>query len=138
MRATDSTRDAVFDQLADVAPEVARLATEFAYGDVHSRPGLDAAQRELVVLGVLTALGDVDQQIESHVGSALGAGLPPRAVVEALIQTIPYVGFPRAIHALTAARRGFLQHDVLHDLAPHAQTPPDPTPHDPDLSEDHT
>lgn len=106
MRTTDTPRDAVFDHLADIAPDVARLATEFAYGDIHSRPGLDAAQRELVVLGALAALGDVDQQIESHVGSALGAGLPPRAVVEALIQTIPYVGFPRAIHALTAARRG--------------------------------
>lgn len=128
MRTTDITRDTVFDHLSDIAPDVARLATEFAYGDIHSRPGLDAAQRELVVLGSLAALGDVEQQIESHVGSALGAGLPPLAVVEALIQTIPYVGFPRAIHALTAAKRVLLDHGVLNGL----------NPHEPNSSEDRT
>ena len=33
--------------MAEVAPDLVTLITEFAYGDIHSRPGLDAAQPEV-------------------------------------------------------------------------------------------
>ncbi len=124
MRPVDVVRSAVFDGLATIAPDVARLATEFAYGDIHDRPGLDSGRRELVILAVLASLGDVDDQIRSHTGSALGAGVTADEVVEALIQTIPYIGFPRAIHALTAAG------PALHERTASAR--PTPTTTHPD------
>ncbi|CAM5584432.1 putative protein OS=Kitasatospora aureofaciens OX=1894 GN=GCM10010502_63400 PE=4 SV=1 [Kitasatospora aureofaciens] len=40
-------RQRVYDSLADIAPDLPRLAVEFAYGDIHARPGLDAGRREL-------------------------------------------------------------------------------------------
>lgn len=107
------SRRRVYDALADIAPDLNRLAVEFAYGDIHSRPGLDAGQRELVILGALIATGGVEPQIEAHVGSALGAGLPARAVVEAIMQAVPYAGFPRVFAAMTIARRVFADRGLL-------------------------
>jgi len=106
-------RRRLYDALADIAPDLSRLAVEFAYGDVHARPGLDAARRELVVLGALIALGDAEPQIEAHLGSALGAGLQPSELVEAIMQALPYTGFPRVLGAMTIARRVFEDRDLL-------------------------
>ncbi|NRQ40499.1 carboxymuconolactone decarboxylase family protein [Nonomuraea sp. NN258] len=103
-----AVRAGVYDALADIAPDLSRLAVEFAYGDIHARPGLDAARRELVVLGVLVALGGVEPQLEAHLGTALNVGVRPRELVEAVMQALPYAGFPRVIGAMTVARR------VLH------------------------
>ena len=102
--------------MAEVAPDLVPLVTEFAYGDIHSRPGLDAGQRQLVILGVLTALGDTERQVANHTRSALGAGLSPHAVVEAIYQTIPYAGFPRAIRALAAVTEVLKQYDLVKEL----------------------
>jgi 4-carboxymuconolactone decarboxylase len=98
-------RTRAYDALADICPDLPRLAVEFAYGDIHARPGLDAARRELVVIGVLIALGGVEPQLEAHLGSALGAGLRPTELVEAVLQALPYAGFPRVLGAMAVARR---------------------------------
>jgi 4-carboxymuconolactone decarboxylase len=102
--------------MQDVAPDLVTLITEFAYGDIHSREGLDAGQRQLVILGVLTALGDTQSQVANHTRSALGAGLSPQEIVEAIYQTIPYVGFPRAIRALQSVTETFEKYDVVDKL----------------------
>ncbi|MEW9534041.1 carboxymuconolactone decarboxylase family protein [Microbispora sp. NPDC049125] len=107
------TRRGVYDTVAEVAPDLPRLAIEFAYGDIHARPGLDAARRELVILGVLIALGGVDPQIEAHLESALTAGLRPGELVEAIMQALPYAGFPRVFAAMTIACRVFQSRDLL-------------------------
>jgi len=108
-----NTRTKLYDTLADISPDLSRLAVEFAYGDIHARPGLDAARRELVTLGVLIALGGVEPQIEAHLGSALGAGLQPSELVEAIMQALPYAGFPRVLGAMTIARRVLQSRNLL-------------------------
>lgn len=107
-----AARGRTFDALGDIAPDLRRLAVEFAYGDIHSRPGLDAARRELVVIGVLVALGGVEPQLEAHLGSALGAGLSRTELVEAILQALPYAGFPRVVAAMTVARRVFAESGI--------------------------
>src|SRR5262245_38527571 len=99
-----------------VAPDLVDLITEFAYGDIHSRPGRDAGRRQLVILGVLTALGGTGRQIANHATSALGAGLSAHELVEAIYQTIPYVGLPRAIQALEALTAVLQEHDLVDTL----------------------
>lgn len=106
-------RRTTYDALADIAPDLPRLAIEFAYGDIHARPGLDAGRRELVVLGALIALGGTEPQIEAHVASALNAGLRPHELVEAIMQALPYAGFPRVFAAMTAARHVFESRGLL-------------------------
>ncbi|MFC3432772.1 carboxymuconolactone decarboxylase family protein [Nocardia seriolae] len=106
-------RGRVYDELADIAPDLHRFAVEFAYGDIHSRPGLDAGRRELVILGVLVALGDTRPQLEAHLGSALNAGVAPGEIVEAILQALPYAGFPRVLAAMAVARTVLESRDLL-------------------------
>jgi 4-carboxymuconolactone decarboxylase len=116
MRFGPQTEGQYANPRADVAPDLVPLITEFAYGDIHSRPGLDAAKRQLVILGVLTALGDTESQIANHTTSGLGAGLTPLEIVEAIYQTIPYAGLPRAIRALAAVSGVLRKHDLVKEL----------------------
>lgn len=75
------------------------LATQFAYGELWVRPGLDRRERLLCALASFTVLG-LDSQVRKFGVSALSAGLSEEQVIEVLVQTAPYGGFPRALNAL--------------------------------------
>lgn len=104
---------AVLDSLADVAPALGTYVVEFAFGDTYSRPGLAPRDRQFITVGVLTALGGCEPQLRVHINAALNVGLTPNQVIEAIIHTVPYVGFPRALNATFVAREEFHQHGLL-------------------------
>lgn len=104
---------AVIDSLAEVAPDLGRYIFEFAFGDIYSRPGLEAPQRQLVTLGALAAIGGTEPQLRVHVGAALNVGLSPQEVVEAIIHTVPYSGFPRALNAMGVVREVLAERGLL-------------------------
>ncbi|AXG59093.1 hypothetical protein SLCG_7938 [Streptomyces lincolnensis] len=103
---------ATVEALEDIAPDLGRFVVEFAYGDVHARPGLDVRQRQLVTIGALAAAGDTAPQLRFHIGAALHVGLDAAQVVEALIHLVPFTGFPRTLNALAAARTVFEERGV--------------------------
>jgi 4-carboxymuconolactone decarboxylase len=103
---------ATVEALEDIAPDLGRFVVEFAYGDVHARPGLDVLQRQLVTIGALTAAGETAPQLRFHIGAALHVGLDAAQVVEALIHLVPFAGFPRTLNALAAARTVFEERGV--------------------------
>jgi 4-carboxymuconolactone decarboxylase len=80
------------------------LIVDFVFGDVHSRPGLSARERELVILAALTTLGSSDPQVRAHVRALRAIDASFTEIEEAIIQTAPYAGFPRAINALKVLR----------------------------------
>ena len=80
------------------------LTVDFVFGDVHARPGLDARERELVIVAVLTALGGLEPQVRAHLRAARAAGATDEELEETLIQVAPYAGFPRAINGLKLLR----------------------------------
>lgn len=84
--------------------DMARLALEQCFGDIWARPGLDRRSRSLVTLGVLMAQGH-QGEVRNHVIGGLGNGLTPQEIREAVIQTVPYIGFPAAGQALDTATR---------------------------------
>ncbi|MFJ6266366.1 carboxymuconolactone decarboxylase family protein [Lysinibacillus xylanilyticus] len=92
------------DALADIAPDLRKMIIEFAYGDVYSRPGLDAKSRALVVITAVVTQGAAPQT-KTHIKRGLHAGLTQTEIVEALLQLVPYIGFPRVQNALTIRRR---------------------------------
>ncbi len=98
---------AVIDSLQDIAPDLGRWIVEFAFGDIYTRKGLDLQQRELVTIGSLVTQGDTAPQLAVHIQGALNVGLSKQAVVEAILQCAPYVGFPRVINAINVARTVF-------------------------------
>jgi len=99
--------DARLETLTDIAPELADWITDFAYGEVVSRPQLDLRSRELVTVGALTALGNAAPQLKAHIGGALNAGCSPQEIVEVILQMAVYAGFPASLNGISAAREVF-------------------------------
>lgn len=102
----EANRMVEHDALADIAPDLRKMIVEFAYGDVYSRPGLDAKSRALVVITAVVTQGAAPQT-KTHITRGLHAGLTPKEIVEALYQLVPYIGFPRVQNALTIAQQVF-------------------------------
>lgn len=98
---------ALFDQLADVAPGLAEDVVAHGCGDVYAQPGLAPAQRQLVTIGILTALGGCEPQLEMHLNVSLNVGLTPAELVETIRHAAVYSGMPRALNAITVARKVF-------------------------------
>lgn len=76
-------------------------AIQYGYGEIWFRPGLERRQRALVAVAGFTALR-LPEQVAKFGQSALNMGLSKTEVVEAIIQTAPYTGFPPALNALGA------------------------------------
>ena len=102
---------AVFDSLADISPALAHHIAAFGFGDVYDRPGLDPRGRQLVTIGVLTALGGCEPQLKVHIGAALNVGLTREEIVEAILHAAGYAGFPRALNATFVAKEVFAERD---------------------------
>ena len=77
------------------------MAIQYGYGELWFRPGLDRRQRMLCAVASFTVLS-LESQVKKFGQSALSVGLSPQEVIEAVIQTAPYGGFPRALNALAA------------------------------------
>lgn len=105
----------IVESVQEIAPDLGRFIVEYAYGDVHSRPGLDPQQRQLVTLGTLTAQGDAQAQVRFQTGISLHVGLEPKQVVEAVTHLILVVGIPRVLNALVAVRAAFEERGLKAD-----------------------
>ena len=77
---------------------------EFAFGDVHTRPGLDARERELILVAVLASLGGCEPQLAAHIRALRAIRVPWEQIEEAILQTTPYAGVPRAVNAIKVLR----------------------------------
>jgi 4-carboxymuconolactone decarboxylase len=77
---------------------------DYAFGDVHTRPGLDARERELIIVAVLTTLGSSDPQVRAHIRALCAIDVPWNEIEEAILQTTPYAGVPRAVNAIKVLR----------------------------------
>lgn len=103
----DAVGEAVIDSLSGIAPDLGRYIVEFAFGDIYAREGLSLQERELVTITSLLTAGGCDSQLRVHLNGALNVGVAPEKIVEALIQCVPYVGFPRVLNAVSAAKEVF-------------------------------
>jgi 4-carboxymuconolactone decarboxylase len=77
---------------------------DFAFGDVHTRPGLDARERELIIVAVLASLGSSDPQVSAHIRALRAIDVPWEQIEEAILQITPYAGIPRAVNAMKVLR----------------------------------
>jgi 4-carboxymuconolactone decarboxylase len=77
---------------------------DWVFGDVHSRGGLSARERELIILALLTGLGSSDPQVSAHIEALRAIDVSDSDIEETILQTAPYTGIPRAINALKVLR----------------------------------
>jgi 4-carboxymuconolactone decarboxylase len=102
----------VMAALADVSPVLGEQVL-LGFGEVYARPQLSPRDRQLVTLGMLTALGGCEPQLEVHVNAALNVGLTPEQIVEVFLHASVYCGFPRALNATFAAKRVFAERGLM-------------------------
>jgi len=102
----------VIAELADIAPDFAKLLIEFPFGDIYSRPQLDLKSREIGVVAALTALGNATPQLKVHIHGALNVGCTRDEVVEIIMQMAVYAGFPAALNGLFAAKEVFAEREI--------------------------
>ena len=81
--------------------DVSHFLTEYCFGDIYTRNGLDVQTRELLIYCILTAL-EADSQLASHAVGNMKLGTSRETLAAAVIQCLPYVGFPPAMKALNA------------------------------------
>ena len=103
---------ALIENLKDIAPDLGHFVTEFAYGDIYGRPGLDLKSREIATVAALTAIGDTKSEIRDQIKGALNVGCTKEEIIEVIIQMAVYAGFPAALNGLFAAREVFQERDA--------------------------
>ena len=94
--------DRSLQQATDFARPMQELVTEYCWGAVWARPGLDRKVRSLLNIVMLTALGR-RHELEVHVRGAITNGVSATEIQEALLQTAIYCGVPAAMDATRAA-----------------------------------
>lgn len=103
----------VINALAEIAPDLGRYIVSFAFGEIYMREGLSLQEREMLTLASLLALGGCEAQLEIHINGALNVGLSSEKIIETLIQSIPYTGFPRVLNAVTTAKKVFGERNLI-------------------------
>ncbi len=113
--------DLAIRPLEAFSPDLARMLVEHGFGDVVSRPGLDLKQREIVTVAALTAIGSVRPALKFHIHGMLNVGCTPREVVETVLHSVVYAGFPAAQDGMTIAREVFKERKL--DFKPSSSRP---------------
>jgi 4-carboxymuconolactone decarboxylase len=87
------------------------FVTEYCWGEIWNRPGLDRRTRSFINLAMLTALNR-PHELRVHVRGALNNGLSKDEIREVLMQTAIYCGVPASIDSVRVAREVFAELDV--------------------------
>lgn len=93
----------------DFTADFQRFITEYAWGAIWTRPGLDRRSRSLITLTALVARGH-HEELKMHLLAARRNGLSNDEIKELLMQTAIYCGVPDANTAFRIAA------DVLPDF----------------------
>ena len=88
----------------DFAPKLADLTDDVLFGDVWKRNGLSPRDRSLATVSALVMGGNTDQLV-SHVRLALDNGVTVEELGEVMTHLAFYAGWPKALSAITVARR---------------------------------
>jgi 4-carboxymuconolactone decarboxylase len=86
------------------------LVTEYCWGAVWGREGLDRRTRSMLNLAMLTALNR-PHELELHIRGALTNGVTRDEIREVLLQVAIYCGVPAGVDAFRTARRVFAEID---------------------------
>ncbi len=98
--------NASISQADDFSRPLQELVTEYCWGNVWSRPGLERKTRSLINIAMLTALNR-PHEVKLHLRGALNNGCCKNDIMEVLLQTAIYCGVPAAMDSLRVAKEFF-------------------------------
>jgi 3-oxoadipate enol-lactonase / 4-carboxymuconolactone decarboxylase len=88
----------------DLTRDFQELITEYAWGSIWARPGLDRRSRSMITLTALVARGH-HEELAMHLRAARTNGLTNDEIKELLLQTAIYCGVPDANTAFRIAQQ---------------------------------
>jgi 4-carboxymuconolactone decarboxylase len=108
----DYVNKALATAMADplMAP-LQELVTQYCWGEIWGRPGLERRTRSMINLAMLTALNR-PHEVKIHLRGALNNGVSREEIVEVLLQTMIYCGVPAAIDSFRIAKEIFAEADA--------------------------
>lgn len=92
----------------DMGKDVEQFLTDYFFGEIYSRGALDLQTRELLGYCALATL-EAESQLHSHYHGNINVGNSPETLTAAVIQCLPYIGFPAAIKALRIIKQEYAQ-----------------------------
>jgi 3-oxoadipate enol-lactonase / 4-carboxymuconolactone decarboxylase len=99
----DAHVDRAMSATTDFTRDFQQLITEYAWGTIWTRPGLDRRSRSMITLTALVARGH-HEELAMHVRAARTNGLSVDEIKEILLQTAIYCGVPDANTAFRIAQ----------------------------------
>lgn len=107
-------KPSIIDAMAEISPDLARLAISFVYGEIYTRPNLALKDRQLITVAVLAVLGNARPQLKFHIAGALNVGCSATEIIELMMHMVVYAGFPAGLNGVFAAK------EVFHGVRSHA------------------
>ena len=98
--------DASIKNATDFNIDMQELVTQYCWGDIWNRPGLDRKTRSLLNLAMITALNH-PHELKLHVRGAINNGLSKEEIKEVFLQAGVYCGVPAAIDSFRVAGEVF-------------------------------
>ena len=102
----DEHVDRATDRITDLDRDFQTMITEYAWGTVWTRPGLDRRTRSLITITALVARGH-HEELAMHLRAARRNGVTVEEIAETLLQSAIYCGVPDANTAFRIAREVF-------------------------------
>ena len=96
--------DRALENATEFTEPIQQLVTEYCWGAVWTRDGIDRRTRSLLNLGMLTALNR-PHELAAHVRGAVNNGCSVVEIREVLLQAAIYCGLPAALDAFRTAER---------------------------------
>jgi 4-carboxymuconolactone decarboxylase len=82
------------------------LVTQYCWGEIWGRPGLDRKTRSLINLAMISALNR-PHEVRMHIKGALNNGLTKDDIKEVFLQVAIYCGVPAAVDSFRTAQEVF-------------------------------
>ena len=92
----------------DFSRSLQEFVTEYCWGELWNRPGLDRKSRSMLNLAMLAALNR-PHEIKLHIRGAINNGMTKDEIKEVFLQVGVYCGVPAAVDAFRNAREVFAE-----------------------------
>lgn len=107
----DAHVDASLAAVTDFSRDIQEYVTQYCWGDLWNRPGLDLQERSLINLAMITALNR-GHEFKAHLRGAVNNGVPREKIKEVLLQSAFYCGGPAALESFRLAAEVFAAMDA--------------------------
>ena len=98
--------DASLKNADEFTTPLQELVTQYCWGDIWNRPGLDRRTRSFLNLAMITALNR-PHELKLHVRGAINNGLTKEEIREVFLQSAIYCGVPASLDSFRVAKEVF-------------------------------